>query len=150
MTEDLSGSLLCQEEEKLRSLIEEWHTFVSHSAAYNEDLVWQIFYFAYESIFIKQKLIQNFTATQCKKGNDFTILMLFSSKSWGKNILLFPCCFRFCSTWKFYNYPIISSLYSKIKYKILRFCALRKEKSDWKKKKKEIHNFWVFLGLTPK
>lgn len=48
MTEDLSGSLLCQEEEKLRSLIEEWHTFVSQSAASNEDLVWQIFYFAYE------------------------------------------------------------------------------------------------------
>lgn len=42
MTEDLSGSLLCQEEEKLRSLIEEWHTFVSQSAASNEDLVWQI------------------------------------------------------------------------------------------------------------
>lgn len=39
MTEDLSGSLLCQEEEKLRSLIEEWHTFVSQSAASNEDLV---------------------------------------------------------------------------------------------------------------
>lgn len=39
MTEDLSSSFLCQEEEKLRSLVEEWHTFVSQAVMYNDDLV---------------------------------------------------------------------------------------------------------------
>lgn len=40
MTDDLSSSILCKEEAKLRSLVEEWHTLVSQSNAYNDDLVW--------------------------------------------------------------------------------------------------------------
>lgn len=39
ITEDLSTSFLCQEEEKLRLLVEEWHTLVSQSVPYNDDLV---------------------------------------------------------------------------------------------------------------
>ncbi|KFM72854.1 Bridging integrator 3-like protein, partial [Stegodyphus mimosarum] len=39
MTSDLSNSLLCHDEEKLRSLVEEWHSFISQANAFDEDLV---------------------------------------------------------------------------------------------------------------
>lgn len=39
MTSDLSNSMLCQEEEKLRQLVEEWHSYVSQVNAFDEDLV---------------------------------------------------------------------------------------------------------------
>lgn len=39
MTSDLSNSLLCHEEDKLRELVEEWHSYVSEANSYDEDLV---------------------------------------------------------------------------------------------------------------
>lgn len=39
MTSDLSNSLLCHEEEQLRELVEEWHSYVSQANSFDEDLV---------------------------------------------------------------------------------------------------------------
>ncbi|KAF8788908.1 Bridging integrator 3 like protein [Argiope bruennichi] len=39
MTSDLSNSMLCHEEEKLRELLEEWHSYISQVNAFDEDLV---------------------------------------------------------------------------------------------------------------
>ncbi|GBM84519.1 Bridging integrator 3 [Araneus ventricosus] len=39
MTSDLSNSMLCQEEENLRELLEEWHSYISQVNAFDEDLV---------------------------------------------------------------------------------------------------------------
>ncbi|GIY78124.1 bridging integrator 3 [Caerostris darwini] len=39
MTSDLSNSMLCQEEEKLRELVQEWHSYVSQVNTFDEDLV---------------------------------------------------------------------------------------------------------------
>ncbi|KAG8176892.1 hypothetical protein JTE90_000477 [Oedothorax gibbosus] len=39
MTSDLSNSVICHEEEQLRELVEEWHSYVSQANAFDEDLV---------------------------------------------------------------------------------------------------------------
>ncbi|XP_071044128.1 bridging integrator 3 isoform X2 [Parasteatoda tepidariorum] len=39
MTSDLSNSLLCHDEAKLRELVEEWHSYVSKAGVFDEDLV---------------------------------------------------------------------------------------------------------------
>lgn len=39
MTTDLSNSLICQEEQQLREILEEWHSFVSEANPVDEDLV---------------------------------------------------------------------------------------------------------------
>jgi len=39
MTSDLSNSLLCHDEKKLRELVEEWHSYVSQASVFDDDLV---------------------------------------------------------------------------------------------------------------
>ncbi|XP_054709614.1 bridging integrator 3 homolog isoform X2 [Uloborus diversus] len=39
MTSDLSNSLLCHEDEKTRSLVEEWHSFIAQANSFDEDLI---------------------------------------------------------------------------------------------------------------
>lgn len=39
ITTDLSSSLLCDQDDKFRSLIEEWHSYILKAAAYDDDLV---------------------------------------------------------------------------------------------------------------
>lgn len=44
MTEDLSNSLLCQEEDRLRTLVEEWHSFACGLSKADEELVANLHY----------------------------------------------------------------------------------------------------------